>query len=548
MAESWSVHKTEYYRLFIHALHENSSPALDSPRQKIIMSHSADLLTNRARLTPDREGLYDFHTGIRYTYAELNSRANQAANFLHNQFGVQKGDRVSILAYNSIAYVDLLFGLGKIGAVFAPLNWRLISRELAYIINDCRPSVLIIGPEFAEILSEMRDARVIDVPFIITLEGARIDGAGNYEEYLAQAPTSEPASPILSEEDAICILYTSGTTGKPKGAILPHRQIIWNAINTVISWGLSEKDVSPILTPMFHSGGLFVFLVPLFYAGGRIVLTRSFDPHTSLDLIIKEECTVILGVPTLFHVWMNSQAFASANFSHVRFFISGGSPCPPSLIHEWNRKTGVPLRQGYGLTEVGVNCFSMTNTESLTKAGSVGKPIFHSQMRLLNGGGQDVPDGETGELVISGEHVCTGYWNMPEATAETIKDGWFHTGDMARQDADGFFYIVGRFKDMIISGGENIYAAEVETIFREHEAVADAALIGLEDSKWGEVGLMIVVLKPGQSTTHQELLSFCQGRLARYKIPRQVEIVASLPYSPYGKVMKADLKQHWQKK
>ena len=237
------------------------------------MTHSADLLTNRARLTPNREALHDLHTGRRYTYAELNTRANQVANFLRERFGVQQGDRVSILAHNSIAYVDLLYGLGKIGAIFAPLNWRLTSRELTYIINDCQPRLLITGPEFVETIKQLpfyeadthsetdRAETVINALTYISLEDAQINGAEKYEDLLAQAATTEPIRPVLTGEDAYCILYTSGTTGRPKGAILPHRQILWNAINTVISWGLSEKDVAPILTPMFHSGGLFVFLV-----------------------------------------------------------------------------------------------------------------------------------------------------------------------------------------------------------------------------------------------------------------------------------------------
>ena len=503
--------------------------------------NASDLLTKRANLTPDREALYDFTTGLRYTYAELNERANRAAKFLQERYEVRKGDRVSMLAHNSIAYVDLLFGLGKIGAIFAPLNWRLTSRELTYIVNDCQPKALIVGPEFVSTLHEMPDA--IQVEHVISLEGAEVPGAPTYEESLSQAPASEPARPHIDAEDGYCILYTSGTTGRPKGAVLPHRQILWNAINTVISWGLSEADVSPILTPMFHSGGLFVFLVPLFYAGGRIVMTRSFDPDASLKLIAEERCTVILGVPTLFQLWMNSPRFAETDFSQVHFFISGGAPCPPSLIESWNKAKGVTLRQGYGLTEAGVNCFSMTDEDALRKMGSVGKPIFHSEMRLVDSNGNDVPAGETGELLIKGPHVCVGYWNNPTATGEALHNGWFHTGDMARMDEEGYFYIVGRFKDMIISGGENVYAAEVEAVFREHDCVADAALIGQPDEKWGEVGLMIVACKPNQTVEAEELLKFCAGRLAKYKIPKRVEFVESLPYSPYGKVMKADLRQ-----
>jgi fatty-acyl-CoA synthase len=242
---------------------------------------------------------------------------------------------------------------------------------------------------------------------------------------------------------------------------------------------------------------------------------------------------------------MNSPKFEKTDFSHVHFFISGGAPCPPSLIEAWNESKGIAMRQGYGLTEVGVNCFSMTDEDALRKMGSVGKPIFHSRMRLVDADGNDVPTGQTGELLIAGPHVCAGYWNRPEATAESLRDGWFHTGDMARQDEEGYFYIAGRFKDMIISGGENVYAAEVEAVFREHAAVADAALIGQPDEKWGEVGLMIVACKPGHSVNAEELLKFCAGRLAKYKIPKKVQFVDALPYSPYGKVIKAELRKQW---
>ena len=217
------------------------------------MTNSIDILAVRSKLTPHREALYDITSGVRYTFAQLNERANRTANFLQEKYNVQKGDRISILAHNSVSYVDLLFGLGKIGGILAPLNWRLISRELTYIVNDCQPKVLIVGPEFVSVLDEMRGE--INVEHVISLEGAKDSGAESYESLLNQASSGELKRPIIDENDAYCILYTSGTTGKPKGAVLPHRQVLWNAINTVISWGLSEKDISPILTPMFHSGG-----------------------------------------------------------------------------------------------------------------------------------------------------------------------------------------------------------------------------------------------------------------------------------------------------
>lgn len=504
--------------------------------------HAADLLTSRARLTPNREALLDHHTGVRYSYAELNDRACRLANAMAG-LGIGKGDRVSVLAHNSIVYIDLFYGLAKIGAIFAPLNWRLTDKELSYIVNDCEPDVLLCGPEFVDVLEKMRPN--IRVQHILAVEGAEIAGAPAFEDLAEAAPTDEPARPPLDGEDTYAILYTSGTTGRPKGAMIPHRQVLFNCINTVVSWGLTEQDVSPVFTPLFHAGGLFAFLTPLLYIGGRIILARGFDVDETLRVIVDERCTVVLGVPTIFQMWMNTETFAQTSFDHIHFFISGGAPCPPSLMQAWRERKQVVFRQGYGLTEVGPNCFSMTDEESVPKSGSVGKPIFHSMMRLVDEDGNDAAPGTPGELLIAGPHVTTGYWRNPSATAEALVDGWFHTGDVARMDEDGFFTIVGRAKDMIISGGENVYAAEVETIFRRHDAVADAALIGMPDEKWGEVGLMIVMLEPGQTTTEDELKGFCQQHLARYKVPKRVEFTEQLPYSPYGKVIKAELRKQY---
>jgi fatty-acyl-CoA synthase len=502
--------------------------------------HAADLLTSRSRLTPACEALLELETGRRFSYADLNTRACRLANFMA-ALGVRAGDRVSILAHNSVVYLDLFYGLAKIGAIFAPLNWRLTATELSYIVGDCTPSIMVVGPEFVGVWADMQAAA--GVRHVIGLDGAQIDNALRYEDGLATASPTEPARPPLDGESPYCILYTSGTLGRPKGAVLPHRQILWNCINTVVSWGLSENDVSPVLTPLFHAGGLFAFLTPLLYAGGRIILARAFDAEQSLRVIQEERCTVILGVPTLFQMWLDAPGFAQADFSAVHFFISGGAPLPVPLVEAWRAQQPVVFRQGYGLTEVGPNCFSMTDDESFRKTGSVGKPVFHSQMRLADPAtGLDVPVGETGELLIRGPHVCSGYWQNPEATAKALVDGWFHTGDMARMDDEGFYTIAGRFKDMIISGGENIYAAEVEKVFRDHPAVQDAALIGLPDPKWGEVGLMVVVVKTGRTASEDELRQFCAGRLARYKVPKQVAFVDALPVSPYGKVMKAELR------
>jgi fatty-acyl-CoA synthase len=506
-----------------------------------------DLLAKRAHLTPDRVAVVEHPAGRRFTYKELNERTSRLANWLRDSLGVQKGDRVSILAYNSVAYVDLLYGLAKIGAILAPLNWRLVAGELAYIVTDCQPRVLVVGSEFTEPVSEL--GGLVPLPTIVTVEGATFPGAGRYEDGLVAASPEEPIRPPLDPDDTACLLYTSGTTGRPKGAMIPHRQVFWNCINTAISWGLTEDDVSPILTPLFHAGGLFAFMAPLLYVGGRVVVARTFDMDDSLRLIQDEGCTVILGVPTVFRMWLEAPTLQQVDFSRVRFFISGGAPLPVSLIDDWLAAKGGVLRQGYGLTEVGTNCFSMTDAESVAKRGSVGKPIFHSQMRLVDTAGRDVPVGETGELLIAGPHVTTGYWGNPAATAQSLRAGpggpWFHTGDMARMDADGFFTIVGRFKDMIISGGENVYAAEVEAVFRDHPSVAEAALIGEADDQWGEVGVMVVVLKEGGRARTADLQRFCGERLARYKVPKRIVFAEALPYSSYGKVLKSELKRRY---
>jgi fatty-acyl-CoA synthase len=506
--------------------------------------HAGDLLSRRAELTPDREALVELATGNRYRYAEINRRANRLANLLRTQFGIDKGDRVSVLAHNSVVYLDLLYGVAKIGAILAPLNWRLVSRELAYIVADCTPKVLLVGPEFVPIAHELRDQASIE--HVIVLEGAKLEGAVAYEAALEQAADTEPARPALDAEDPYCILYTSGTTGPPKGAVIPHRQVLWNCINTVASWGLRETDVSPVFTPLFHAGGLFAFLTPLLYLGGRIVLARNFDAEESLAAIERERCSVILGVPTLFQMWLSADAFARTDFRHVRWFVSGGAACPTPLMQAWRDAKQIVFRQGYGLTEVGPNCFSMTDEDAVPKSGSVGKPIFHSAMRIVSGDGRLVPPGEVGELTIAGPHVCSGYWGNLEASAKALRDGWFFTGDMARADGDGFFYIVGRFKDMIISGGENIYAAEVEAAFLEHPAVAEAALIGEPNEKYGEIGVMVVVLRRDQQASAPQLLEFCRAQLARYKIPKRIVFTDVLPYSPYGKVQKSVLKERFE--
>jgi len=495
--------------------------------------HAAHMLRDRARLLPDREALLELASGRRLTYAELDRRASRAANLLAQRYGVGAGDRVAVLAHNSAAFVELFFAVGKLGAVLVPLNWRLAAAELAYVLADSTPVVLVCGAGSELLVADL--ARSAELPPLLSIDGANVDAPG-YERELARASATDPETPSLTGDDPYCILYTSGTTGRPKGAIIPHRQVLWNCISTCASWALTERDVTPVLTPLFHAGGLFAFLTPVLYAGGRVVLGKSFEGNADLEMIERERCTVILGVPTMFHMWRETPAYRTADFSAVRFFISGGAPCPTSLLDAWRTEKRVVMRQGYGLTEVGPNCFAMSDADSVAKSGAVGRPVMHLEARIVG-------DGDTGELALRGPHVCAGYWRRPDATADVLRDGWFHTGDIVRRDDDGFYTIVGRAKDMIISGGENVYAAEVEAVFHDHPGVAEAALVGAPDEKWGEVGVAIVIPRPGVRPSEAELLAFCQGRLARYKIPRRVLFVDDFPRTAFGKPQKTELRR-----
>ncbi len=500
-----------------------------------------DWLGKRELLTPDRLALVAEATGSRYTYRQLNERANRLANALRHTFGIRKGDRMAVLAKNCVEYLDALFATGKLGAILVPLNWRLSVEELAYQLNDCTACVLLVGPEFAATGHALRAQT--PVAALIAFGDPRVDGAPQYDDLLAHA-TDEPVTEEIELDDPHIILYTSGTTGRPKGAVLPHRVLVWNSLNTNVGWELRGDDVSVIHTPLFHTGGINVLTIPLLHAGGTLVLMREWDPQRCLQLIERERVTVFFAVPTMFQQLLSMPNFVQTDFSSVRFFISGGAPCPVPLIEAYQAR-GIPFRQGYGLTEVSVNCFTLNPEDAIRKVGSVGRPIFHLDARVVDPVGQDVGPGEIGELWLRGPTVCAGYWNNLEATREAISDGWFHTGDLARLDDEGYYYIVDRKKDMFISGGENVYPAEVERTLYEHPAVLECAVIGVPDERWGEVGCAVIVVRVGTMLTPGEVVHHCQQQLARYKVPKHVLFVDELPRNSGGKVLKPLLRNQF---
>jgi len=470
-----------------------------------------ELLAERARVTPDKLALICVESGARLTYAELNAGAERAAAMLASK-GIGRGDRFGILAHNSIEYLELFFAAGKIGAIVVPLSTRATDHELDAIIRDSGMKWLYRGPEF---------------------EGRT----------LSESPIANPESRIANREsrferrapdDLYCLLYTSGTTGKPKGVMIPRRQLYWNGYNTAVNWDLRADDVSPLFTPLYHAGGIAAFTIPIFTAGGTMVLHKSFDVSQVWRTIERELCTVVLGVPTIWKMLMDAPEFATAKLDSVRWFISGGAPLPAYIAEAYARR-GVPMKQGYGMTEVGLNCFTMTVEESVAKRGSIGRPLLFTEVRVVGADGNDVVDGEVGEMWIRGPHVASGYWNDEEATRAAFRDdGFLRTGDLARRDADGFFFIAGRAKDMFISGGVNVYPAEIEAELVAHPRVADAAVVAVADETWGEVGVAFVV---GEAT-EDDLSTYLSLRIAKFKLPKKYVFIDSLPRTPYGKVEK----------
>jgi fatty-acyl-CoA synthase len=474
-----------------------------------------DLLSERARVTPDRVALVSIETGERLTYAELNARAERAAAFLRTI--LEPGDRFGILAYNCVEFLELFFAAGKAGVIVVPLSTRATVHELELIVRDCGMRVLFYGSEFAEIAAALPvERRALSPP---------VSGA--------HAPGGLRARRSTSPEQTYCLLYTSGTTGKPKGVMIPRRQLYWNGYNTALNWGLRDDDVSPIFTPLYHAGGVAAFLIPIFCAGGTIVLHKGFDTAQVWNTIERERCTVVLGVPTIWKLLMDAPEFATADLTHVRWFISGGAPLPQYIIDAY-QKRGVAFKQGYGMTEVGVNCFTMTVEDSFRKPGSIGKPMMFTEVKLAD------MDGAVGEMYIRGPHVSLGYWNNEGATRAAYgEDGFFRTGDLARRDEDGFFYIAGRRKEMFISGGVNVYPAEIEAELVAHPSVSDAAVVAVPDETWGEVGVAFVV----GTVSADELSAYLALRVAKYKVPRRFVFVDALPRTPYGKVVKEELRK-----
>jgi len=497
-----------------------------------------DWAERRAILTPNREAIFDNIEKRLYNYKDLNLRANKLARVLLND-GISKGDRVAIFSANRIECIDLFLATGKIGAILVPFNIRLSIQELENLIKKIKPSIFFYEYKFEELVNQIKERALIQKYIVMgnkTLEDTTI------ESLTKKVTNMEIDRPIINFEDPHLILFTGGTTGLPKGAILSHRLIFWNSVNTIISWSLKPDDIQPLLFPLFHTGGWNVLLVPFYHLGAKTILMGDFNPEETIKVIDKEECSIIIGVPTMFHMMANSTLFEKTNFKSVRIFISGGAPCPVAIMEKYWAKNKL-FKMGYGLTEVGPNNFYLPEDKIKEKPTSVGLPVFHCDMKIINTETDKiVKQGEVGELMLKGSHIFSGYWEELEETKKTIEaDGWVHTGDLAMQDDEGFYYIVGRRKEMYISGGENVYPVEIEELLFKHPAIDLAAVIGIPDEKWGEVGKAFLTLKPDHKISIDEIRNYLTERLAKYKIPKYFEIRDSLPTSATGKILKREL-------
>lgn len=494
-----------------------------------------DWLARWALYTPNRLFLRNHGDGREWTYREAERRARALAAHLSGACGLRRGDRIAVYAHNCPEYLFLFLACVKLGTVLVPLNFRLVPRELDVLLRDAEPALLVHGDDLARPAAQLTALPAAARRLAVSTLSPLLDGDGDGDgdaRFAAAAPGGL--------DDLVMILYTAGTTGIPKGAMIDHRMLLWNSINTTLRLDLTSQDHTQAYAPLFHTGGWNVLFTPFLHAGASHTLLPGFDADLILELMERERTTIFWGVPAMMQMLVDSPRWAGADLSSVRYAVVGGAPMPVPLINVWHER-GVFIRQGYGLTEVGPNCFSLHQDDAVAKRGSIGFPNFYVDARIVGDDGRDCGPDEAGELWLRSPVVTPGYWRRPDETAAAITDGWFHTGDVVRRDGEGFHYVVDRKKNMYISGGENVYPAEVEGVLVTHPAVREAAVVGVPDAKWGEVGKAYVVLEEGRTAGAEEILSHCRDRLAKYKIPRHVEFIAALPRNEAGKVDRSGL-------
>ncbi len=485
-----------------------------------------DWIEKWALYTPHKTVFREYKRNLEWSYEDFNKRVSNLALYLRDMQKIQKGDRIAVYSKNRAEYVFLFFACIKIGAILVPLNFRLTPREIEMLFHDAGPAVLFYEKDYSDQVANLGKTRIE----IEKLETFLINQPN--EGYVKMDHTNE--------NDVVMILYTSGTTGVPKGAMITHKMLYWNSVNTTLRLDITSADHTQSYAPFFHTGGWNVLLTPFVHHGASHTILSEFDTDLLLQLIEKEKSTILFGVPTMLQMMADSPLFDKTDLSSVRYAVVGGAPMPKPLIDIWHEK-GIFIRQGYGLTEVGPNCFSLHHDDAIIKKGSIGFPNFYIDAKVMSDN-KECAVNEIGELCLKSPVVTPGYWRNPKTTKETITDDWFHTGDMVQFDDEGYYYVMDRKKNMFISGGENVYPAEVEKFLYTHPGIKEVAVTGVPDQKWGEVGKAFVVLKKENISNEQDILDFCGGNLAKYKIPKYVQLIEELPKNAAGKIDRLKLK------
>lgn len=477
------------------------------------------------------------------SYLQLHKRANRTGCWLQS-LGIEKGDRVAVMLKNCPEFIELYLACSRLGAIFVPINFRLAGPELEYSLKNARPRLFVFGYEYSDNIREVKLHKGFPL-MLLSCVGLN-SSHSEFIDYVKEVKSFEGKKPFLTKslgpadpEEPHVIMYTSGTTGQPKGAVLSHRKTFFNCLNAEIFFKLNFDDTMLIILPLFHSGGLFIQASPTIYKGATMIIHTKFDPvKTYLD-IEHFRVTKLLGVPTLYRPLLNVEPQQKRDISSLKVCAIGGEKVTHELLTQC-KEFGFPVRQIMGQTETSILLWA-SEEDSLRKPGTVGKPVFHAEVGLVDRNGKQVGPGQEGEIVVRGSIMMKEYWQDPVKTEDTIKSGWLHTGDVARMDEDGYFYLVDRAKDMYISGGENVYPAEVEKILKDHPEIEDAAVAGIPDEIWGEVGHAFVIVKQGSKLTVDDVISICEGKLARYKWPKKVTFCKEFPRTTLGKIRKPEL-------
>lgn len=496
-----------------------------------------DWLAKWAYYTPNKFFLREYNRNLEWTFLQFNQRTNALANYLTKEIGIKEGERIAVYSKNRAEYVQLFLACIKCGAILVPLNFRLTPRELDILLKDAEPKIFFYEEEYSEQIKELQTLKNISIQKKIE----------TITPFLIDEVNEKDFSPVrnFTNEDLMMILYTAGTTGLSKGVIINHQMLFWNAINTGLRLDLNSQDHTQSYAPFFHTGGWNVLFTPFLLHGGSHTLLQNFDAELILRLMEKERTTIMFGVPTMLQMMSDLEYFKQVDLSSVRYAIVGGAPMPIPLINIWHEK-GVYIRQGYGLTEVGPNCYSLHQDDAIRKKGSIGFPNFYVEPKIVNEEGIECGNNEVGELWMKSPVVTPGYWRKEKETSEAITDGFFHTGDLVMKDDDGYYFVVDRKKNMYISGGENVYPAEIEKFLYTNDNIKEAAVIGVPDEKWGEVGKAFIVLNDEKSLNENAVLDFCKGNLAKYKIPKYVQFLETLPKTDAGKIDKKKLLKIYQ--